>query len=109
MINRIENDHRRFRDIVRGRIRENLRKYISRGDVVAPNGDGTVSIPMPHIDVPRFTHGSFGAGWQAHDSAFGCTHASVLPAHPDFDHASNRLRVVDGRFCPGLRQLLHIR
>ncbi len=58
MISRIEKDHGRFREIVRGRIRENLRKYISRGDMISRKGNDSVSIPMPQIDIPRFVHGS---------------------------------------------------
>lgn len=57
MISRIEKDHRRFREIVRGRIRENLRRYVSRGDMISRKGKETVSIPMPQIDIPRFIHG----------------------------------------------------
>jgi uncharacterized sporulation protein YeaH/YhbH (DUF444 family) len=57
MISRIEKDHRRFREIVRGRIRENLRRYVSRGDMISQKGKDTVSIPMPQIDIPRFIHG----------------------------------------------------
>jgi uncharacterized sporulation protein YeaH/YhbH (DUF444 family) len=55
MISRIEKDHGRFREIVRGRIRENLRKYVSRGDIVSQRGKESVTIPMPHIEIPRFT------------------------------------------------------
>jgi uncharacterized sporulation protein YeaH/YhbH (DUF444 family) len=57
MISRIEKDHRRFREIVHGRIRENLRRYVSRGDMISQKGKDTVSIPMPQIDIPRFIHG----------------------------------------------------
>ena len=58
MISRIDKDHSRFREIVRGKIRENLRKYISRGDLMSRKGKDTVSIPMPSIDIPRFTLGN---------------------------------------------------
>ena len=57
MISRIEKDHSRFREIVRGKIRQNLRKYVSRGDMITRKGKDTVSIPMPQIDIPRFIHG----------------------------------------------------
>ncbi len=57
MISRIEQDHSRFREIIRGKIRQNLRKYISRGDLVAPKGQGSVTIPMPQINIPRFVFG----------------------------------------------------
>jgi uncharacterized protein len=59
---RIDPDHRRFRDIVRGKIRQNLRQYISSGELIGRKGDKTVSIPMPHIDVPRFHFGGDGQG-----------------------------------------------
>ncbi len=51
---RIEQDHGRFRQIVRGRIRQNLKRYISQGEIVARQGKETVSIPIPQIDIPRF-------------------------------------------------------
>ena len=57
MISRIDKDHSRFREIVRGKIRQNLRKYISRGDLMSRKGKDTVAIPMPQIDIPRFTLG----------------------------------------------------
>jgi uncharacterized sporulation protein YeaH/YhbH (DUF444 family) len=57
MISRIDKDHSRFREIVRGKIRQNLRKYISRGDLMSRKGKDTVTIPMPQIDIPRFTLG----------------------------------------------------
>ena len=62
MISRIEQDHSRFREIIRGRIRKNLRKYISRGDMIAPKGKGSVSIPMPQINIPRFVFGQNQGG-----------------------------------------------
>jgi uncharacterized sporulation protein YeaH/YhbH (DUF444 family) len=60
MISRIDKDHSRFREIVRGKIRQNLRKYISRGDLMSRKGKDTVAIPMPQIDIPRFTLGGGG-------------------------------------------------
>lgn len=54
----IKRDHARFRKIVKGRIRDNLRKYISNGEMPSPKGDGQFKIPMPSIDTPRFKFGS---------------------------------------------------
>ena len=62
VISRIDKDHRRFREIVRGRIRENLRKYVSRGDMISRKGKDSVSIPMPQIDIPRFVFGDNRGG-----------------------------------------------
>lgn len=54
---KIDRDHSRFRDIVRGRIRKGLRDYISHGEMLGKQGKETVSIPIPHIEVPRFIFG----------------------------------------------------
>ncbi len=54
---RIDPDHRRFRDIVRGKIKQNLRKYISQGELIGRKGKDLVSIPLPQIDIPRFRFG----------------------------------------------------
>ena len=52
---RIEQDHNRFRQIVRGRIKRDLRKYISQGELIGRQGKELVSIPLPQIDIPHFT------------------------------------------------------
>ncbi|MGI9429437.1 MAG: DUF444 family protein, partial [Bythopirellula sp.] len=58
----IERDQRRFKQIVRGRIRENLRKYITHGEMIGRRGKEAVSIPVPKLDVPRFRFGKNGSG-----------------------------------------------
>jgi len=58
----IKQDHARFRKIVRGRIRKNLRKYMSRGEMIGRRGKGTITIPIPQIDIPRFRYGSKESG-----------------------------------------------
>lgn len=57
MSQRIDSDQRRFRQIVRGRIKDNLRQYISQGELIGRQGDKQVSIPVPQIDIPRFKFG----------------------------------------------------
>lgn len=58
----IKRDHARFRKIVKGKIRDNLRKYVSRGEMPVPKSDGTVKIPMPSIEIPRFKFGDQQGG-----------------------------------------------
>lgn len=53
----IKRDHARFRKIVKGRIRNGLRKYISSGEMPIPKGKGVFKLPMPSIDTPRFRFG----------------------------------------------------
>lgn len=54
---KIERDVNRFRQIVRGRIRKDLRKYMSSGELIGKKGKELVSIPIPRIDIPRFKYG----------------------------------------------------
>ena len=44
---KIHQDHARFRQIVKGRVRQNLRKFISKGELFGQEGKKTVSIPVP--------------------------------------------------------------
>lgn len=50
-------DHSRFRDIVKGRIKENFKKYVSHGEMIGKRENDLVKIPVPHIDIPRFKYG----------------------------------------------------
>jgi sporulation protein YhbH len=58
----IKRDHTRFRDIVRGKIRHNLKKFISHGEMITRKGNDRVAIPVPQIDLPRFIFGSGQGG-----------------------------------------------
>jgi uncharacterized sporulation protein YeaH/YhbH (DUF444 family) len=62
MSQRIDLDHGRFRQIIRGKIKQNLRKYISQGEMIARKGKDTVSIPIPQVDLPRFKWGEKQGG-----------------------------------------------
>lgn len=54
---KIEKDHQRFRQIVKGRIRKDLRKFLTRGELIGKEGKHLVSIPVPGIDLPHFRYG----------------------------------------------------
>jgi sporulation protein YhbH len=62
MLLSIDQDQRRFKQIVRGKIRENLRKYITHGEMIGRKGRELVSIPIPQLDVPHFRYGKNGSG-----------------------------------------------
>jgi uncharacterized protein len=53
---RIHSDHARFRAIVKGKVRENLRRFIVQGDLVAQHGKKSVAIPLNEIRLPKFRH-----------------------------------------------------
>ena len=63
MTKRIQNDHKRFRDVISGRKRKELKRLIKNGGIVRtrPKG-GKVTISIPEIQIPRFVHGTSGGG-----------------------------------------------
>ena len=58
MISGIKRDHARFKQIVKGKIKGNLKKYITHGEMIGKQGKDFVSIPIPQIDLPKFKFGS---------------------------------------------------
>src|SRR5438105_9298303 len=59
---KIERDLQRFRKLVRGKVKSNLSKYISRGEMIGKKGKDLVSIPLPQIEIPQFRYGQKGSG-----------------------------------------------
>jgi hypothetical protein len=57
MVLQIEKDHQRFRKIVKGKIREDLRKFLTRGELLGREGQKYISIPVRGIDIPHFRYG----------------------------------------------------
>ena len=60
MIAGIKRDHLRFKQIVKGKIKENLKKYISHGELIGRQGKDYVSVMDDNIrsltqglDCPR--------------------------------------------------------
>ena len=58
----IEKDHQRFRQVVKGRIRKDLRKFLTRGELLGREGKHLVSIPVRGIDLPHFRYGDNSDG-----------------------------------------------
>ncbi len=57
MIDNIKRDHSRFRSIVKGKIKQDLKKYVTHGEMIGRKGKDMVSIPLPQIEIPRFRFG----------------------------------------------------
>jgi uncharacterized sporulation protein YeaH/YhbH (DUF444 family) len=57
MPKRIDKDHTRFREIVRGRIKKDLKKFVTSGELLGRQGKNIVSIPLPQIQMPKFRFG----------------------------------------------------
>jgi sporulation protein YhbH len=58
MVRKIDLDHSRFKRIVRGAIRRDLKSHIANGAMIARRGAKKISIPLPQIQLPRFVYGS---------------------------------------------------
>jgi uncharacterized sporulation protein YeaH/YhbH (DUF444 family) len=56
-IKRIERDKKRFDEIIRGQIKRDLRKHITRGEMIGKRGREVVSIPLPQIELPQLKYG----------------------------------------------------
>src|SRR5688572_16670167 len=57
MSKRIDKDHTRFREIVRGSIKKDLKRYVTNGELIGKQGKNIVSIPLPQIQLPKFRFG----------------------------------------------------
>jgi len=53
----VRNDHQRFRKIVKGKIRKDLRKFLTRSELLGREGKRYISIPVAGVDLPRFRYG----------------------------------------------------
>ena len=58
----IEEDHNRFREIVRGRIKRHFKKYVSHGEMIGKRENDFVKIPVPQIEMPKFKYGPKQSG-----------------------------------------------
>lgn len=58
----IKRDHARFRKIVRGKLRDNLKEYVSNGEMLIPKANGNIALPIPQIETPRFRFGDSSQG-----------------------------------------------
>ena len=62
MAARIEQDHQRFRRLVKGAIRKDLRGYLTKREMIAREGKGVVSVPIYDVDTPTFRYGDNSSG-----------------------------------------------
>jgi uncharacterized sporulation protein YeaH/YhbH (DUF444 family) len=59
---RIEQDHQRFRQIIKGRIRDDLRRFLSKGELIGKEGKDLISIPVHQVELPNFRFGDNKGG-----------------------------------------------
>ena len=62
MLRKVDRDVKRFKEIVRGVIKKEFRKYLTQGELIGRQGKHIVSIPLPQVEIPRFRFGQRQAG-----------------------------------------------
>jgi len=62
MRRRIRKDHERFKRIVKGKIREDLKELIGGGYLQGQRGSEKVKVPIKDIDIPQFRYDPHSAG-----------------------------------------------
>ena len=56
---------------MKGKIKQDLKKYVTHGEMIGRKGKDMVTIPVPQIEIPRFRFGDKEQGgsgqgrWQA--------------------------------------------
>lgn len=54
----IKEDQNRFKDIIKGKVKEDFKKYVSQGEMIGKRENEYVKIPLPSIDIPTFRYGA---------------------------------------------------
>jgi hypothetical protein len=54
---RVREDHKEYRDIVKGNVDEKLKKHIKGGQRVTRRGKDFVVVRVPHVELPSFRYG----------------------------------------------------
>ncbi|HEX5131157.1 MAG TPA: DUF444 family protein [Candidatus Krumholzibacteria bacterium] len=88
MVQRIERDLSRFRQVVRGIVKKDLRKYMTTGELIGRQGKDYVSIPIRQIEIPTFRHetrkfGGVGQGDGAPGTPIGAAEGEGAAAAGD--------------------------
>ena len=93
MFSKIKQDEEGFLNITRGKARQDLKKFLTKGDIVLPRkGEGkTISIPVSSIDIPTFRFGGAVGG------------VGQGKGEPGTDLGTNA--IVHGRLFPSLKTM----
>lgn len=54
---RVREDHKEYRDIVKGNVDEKLKKHIKGGQRITRRGKDFVVVRVPHVELPSFRYG----------------------------------------------------
>jgi len=92
----IEQDHQRFRQIVKGRIRADFRNFIAHNGLIGKNDKNLLSISVPDIDIPTFRYADNAIGISAGDGEEGQTVTPPPHSPLEVDLSLNELAAILG-------------
>src|SRR5206468_2651719 len=93
MLRKIDRDVKRFKQIVRGVIKKDFRKYLTQGELIGRQGKHIVSIPLPQIEIPRIRFGSKATGGVGQGEGEA---GDALDGEPGLDEGQHILEVEVG-------------
>jgi uncharacterized protein len=53
----IREDQSRFKSIVKGRVRDDFKRFVTSGEMIGKKEDEYIKIPLPRVDIPTFRFG----------------------------------------------------
>jgi uncharacterized protein len=54
----IREDQNRFKSIIKGKVRDDFKRFVTNGELIGKQENDLVKIPLPRIDIPTFRFGS---------------------------------------------------
>ena len=58
----IQSDHSRFKNIIRGKIKDDFKRYITHEEMIGQQENEYIKIPIPKIKIPKFIYGPKNTG-----------------------------------------------
>ena len=94
----IEGDVNRYYGIVRGSIRDDLKRHIKRENLLGRQGKDLVAIPVPEVEIPHFrfgVKGGVGQGEGQEKDPIGGTEPGTEPGIPILEDSEYAKLVID--------------
>lgn len=54
----IREDQNRFRSIVKGKVRDDFKRFVTNGEMIGKQENDFIKIPIPRVDIPTFRFGA---------------------------------------------------
>ncbi|MEA3378892.1 MAG: DUF444 family protein [Nanoarchaeota archaeon] len=69
MTRRIDKDRARYNKLIRGSLKEKLKEYMKKGELIGKRSGRIIKVPIPRIDLPKIIYGNAGSSGGAGDGS----------------------------------------